>query len=213
MFWNDHSKFEGKHAILSPSKYHWLYDTPEAFEERYCTSFAAEMGTALHEIARKHIKHGFRLSKNDKKSVMLEIIDSGIPKRITDYVNFDIIFDTLMTYTNDAILFKMKPEVLLMYNEDCFGTTDAICFDDKKGELRIHDLKTGKLIAKMEQLYVYAALFFLEYKVYRPYDTKITLRIYQNNLINEETPDPSIIVNTMDVLKSRTETISAIKKE
>ena len=213
MLWNDHSKYEGKHSLLSPSKYHWLYDTAESFEERYCTSFAAEMGTTLHDIARKHIKHGFRLSKNDKKSVMLELIDAGIPKRITNYVDYDLIFDTLMSYTNDGILYKMKPEVLLMYNEDCFGTCDSISFDENKGELRIHDLKTGKQIAKMEQLYVYAALFFLDYKVYKPYETKTILRIYQNGLVNEELTDPSLINNTINIIKSRSQSINDIKKE
>lgn len=51
----------------------------------------------------------------------------------------------------------MTPEQILYYSDRWFGTADSIAFD--KNMLRIHDLKTGRRPAKMEQLMVYAALF------------------------------------------------------
>lgn len=67
---------------------------------------------------------------------------------------------TLNAYVNDAIGYKMIPEQILFYSDNCFGTADAIVF--RNGLLRIHDLKTGVIPAHMEQLEVYAALFCLE---------------------------------------------------
>ena len=80
----------------------------------------------------------------------------------------------------------MSPEVQLYYSENCYGTADAINFRNneksktKKYFLRIHDLKTGVTPASLHQLEIYAALFFLEYKI-RPEDTEMELRIYQND--------------------------------
>ena len=92
---------------------------------------------------------------------------------------------TFDRYVNDAIGFRMSPEVQLYYSENCYGTTDAISFTNnihksKKYFLRIHDLKTGVTPASLHQLEIYAALFFLEYKI-RPEDTEIELRLYQND--------------------------------
>ena len=91
----------------------------------------------------------------------------------------------LNTYVNDAIGFRMDTEQVLYYSDNCFGTADAITFND--GFLRIHDLKTGAVPAHMEQLYIYAALFCLEYG-YDPKDIRIETRIYQNDEIWIENP-------------------------
>ena len=59
MIWNDHSKFAGKHALLSPSSYHWLnYDKEDGKEQlysRYLSSYAQDVGTLVHEFACKRI--------------------------------------------------------------------------------------------------------------------------------------------------------------
>ena len=88
------------------------------------------MGTRLHEWAKKTIDLGLKQPRSKK---------------------------TIYSYVNDAIGFKMDTEVVLFYSERFFGTADAISFRD--GILRIHDLKTGKIPAHIEQLEVYAALF------------------------------------------------------
>ena len=75
---------------------------------------------------------------------------------------------------------RMTTEQVLFYSDNCFGTTDTICF--RNNFLRIHDYKSGVTPARMEQLEIYAALFCLEYKK-KPSDIDIELRIYQSNEI------------------------------
>ena len=128
------------------------------------------MGTELHELAAKCIKLGQRLP------------DDG---------------ETISMYVNDAIDFKLSPEVLLYYSDYCFGTADAIGF--QSGYLRIHDLKTGEIKAHIEQLEIYAALFCLEYG-YKPSDIDIVLRIYQSGEIFELKPEVDDILPIMDTI-------------
>ena len=160
MKWNDHSKLAGNHAFLGASKYAWLNDTPEKLRNRYIKWLAVQRGTELHDLAAKLIKLGIELPQTAK---------------------------TFDQYVNDAIGFRMKPELTLYYSENCFGTADAIAWDEKTKFLRIHDLKTGEVPAKMEQLYIYAALFCLEYHQ-KPANMGFELRIYQNNGIDIANP-------------------------
>ena len=91
----------------------------------------------------------------------------------------------LHAFAAECIGFRMDTEQVLYYSDNCFGTADAIAFND--GFLRIHDLKTGAVPAHMEQLYIYAALFCLEYG-YDPKDIRIETRIYQNDEVWIENP-------------------------
>lgn len=159
MNFNKHSNLEGKHAFLSASKYHWLGYSQEKLIEVYSNWKAAQRGTILHDFAKRCIELGQKLPKTRK---------------------------TLNMYVNDAIGFKMTPEVVLFYSDNCFGTADCISF--RGGVLRIHDLKTGETPAHMEQLMIYAALFCLEYQI-RPETIAIILRIYQSNDVFEFIPE------------------------
>lgn len=156
MKWNDHSKIAGNHAFLGASKYGWLKDDPVKLKARYLRFIAVERGTQLHDLAAKLIKLGIELPQTTK---------------------------TFDQYVNDAIGFRMRPEQTLYYSDNCFGTADAIAWDEKTKFLRIHDLKTGEIPAKMEQLLIYAALFCLEYHQ-KPGNMGFELRIYQNNGID-----------------------------
>lgn len=150
----DHRNLNGLHAPFTASQPTWLRYDDEKAAEVYSNMKAAKMGTRLHEWAAETIKLGLKQPKSKK---------------------------TIYAYINDAIGYKMEPEVVLFYSDRFFGTADAICF--RNGVLRIHDLKTGKIgkiESHMEQVEVYAALFCLEYKV-RPSDIKIELRIYKND--------------------------------
>jgi hypothetical protein len=129
---------------------------------------AAQIGSELHEHAKRCIELGTKLMESKK---------------------------TLNMFVNDAIGFQMTPEQPLYYSDNCFGTADAISF--KNNMLRIHDLKTGSTPAHMEQLIIYAALFCLEYGV-KPKDIQFELRIYQSDEIFVENPDPEIIQAIMD---------------
>ena len=151
MNFNKHSALEGQHAFLGASKYHWINYDDEKIATAYANHLATLKGTQLHEFAAQCIRLGQKLPRSEK---------------------------TLNMYVNDAIGFKMIPEQILVYSENCFGTADAILF--RNNFLRIHDLKTGVIPAHMEQLLIYASLFCLEYHV-KPGEIEMELRIYQNN--------------------------------
>ena len=164
----DHRNLNGLHAPFTASQPTWLRYDDEKAAEVYSNMKAAKMGTRLHEWAAETIKLGLKQPKSKK---------------------------TIYAYINDAIGYKMEPEVVLFYSDRFFGTADAICFRNKM--LRIHDLKTGIKPVKMEQLMIYAALFCLEYK-YKPNDIEIELRVYQNDTIEYHNPTAEEIVPIMD---------------
>lgn len=183
MNFNRHSNLEGKHAFLSASKYHWINYDEERVIDAYHNQMAIQMGTELHEFAKRAIELGIKLPKTKK---------------------------TLNMYVNDAIGFKMTPEQPLFYSVNCFGTADAISFKNKV--LRIHDLKTGNTTAHIEQLYIYAALFCLEYD-YSPFDIEIELRIYQFDDIVIDFPNPEDIKAIMDKIIFFDDCLSKVQEE
>lgn len=168
MIFSKHSNLEGLHAPFSPSQSSWLRYDDEKAVDFYENRKAKEMGTILHAWAKSTIDLGIKQPRSRK---------------------------TLYAYVNDAIGFGMETEVVLFYSERFFGTADAITF--RNGVLRIHDLKTGKTPASMEQLKIYAALFCLEYK-YQPTDIEIVLCIYQNDDVNECRPEAEEIAFIMN---------------
>lgn len=168
MKFNKHSKLEGAHAFLSPSKYHWINYTADKLIDSYRRSLAVQRGVELHDFAARAINLKQKLTSNSK---------------------------TLNMYVNDAIGYRMSPEVVLYYSPHCFGTADAISF--RRGLLRIHDLKTGYSPARFEQLEVYAALYCLEYGV-SPAKIKFELRIYQNDEVLIKNPEIDDIAPIMD---------------
>lgn len=168
MNFNKHSDIIGKHALLSASKYHWVNYDVEKLKQVYRNAQAAQQGTEIHDLAARLIRMGVRLPKNKQ---------------------------TLNLYVNDAIGYRMTPEQPLFYSMNWFGTADAICCRD--GLLRIHDLKTGELEAKMLQLEIYAALYCLEYDE-KPTKLNMELRIYQNNEVLVHHPDPADIQDIMN---------------
>lgn len=117
---------------------------------------------------------------------------------------------TLNMYVNDAIGYRMTPEQVLFYSENCFGTTDAIAF--RNNLLRIHDFKSGVVPAHMEQLEIYAALFCLEYAV-RPADIEIELRLYQNSEIVYANPTADDILPIMEKIITFDKIINKIRAE
>ena len=204
MNWNTHSNLKGKHALFSPSTYHWInYDPVESADvifQRYKAQYASTIGTLLHEYAEKRIRYGAKMEttvaakKQAKSDIRIMLLESGIPMSVID---IDSQFENLVSYINDGVGFRMDPEVILWYSDNFFGTTDAIYFRDK--ELRIHDYKSGKIPAHMEQLEIYAALFCLEYS-HKPSDIQINLRLYQGDEIIEHTPDPKDIGDIMKTI-------------
>lgn len=166
----EHYSLNGKHALLSPSKGYWINYSEEEFRNFYRNSTAAQKGVELHELACRCIRTKTKLSAKKK---------------------------TLNMFVNDAIDNRMRSEQILYYSDNCFGTADAIAFDENRRKktrtLRIYDLKTGEIKSSMLQLKIYAALFCLEYGV-SPHDiTDYDLRIYQSGEVRMDTVEPSEI--------------------
>ena len=183
MIFQKHSNLEGQHAFLGASKYHWInYDESKVMES-YTNYLAKQKGTRLHEFAAEAIRLRQKLPRSQKTRNM---------------------------YVNDAIGFKMTPEQILYYSDNCFGTADAISFRDRL--LRIHDLKTGAIPAHMEQLLVYAALFCLEYRE-KPSAIDIELRIYQSDDILIHNPCADEIEPIMNKIIAFDKVINKIKSE
>lgn len=183
MNFNKHSRLEGQHAFLSASQHSWVNYDEEKLVAVYRSFFAKQRGTELHDLACRLIKLGVKLPRTSK---------------------------TLNMYVNDGIGYKMSPEVVLMYSDNCFGTADTISF--KKDLLRIHDLKTGVKEASMVQLDIYAALFCLEYNV-DPTKIGIIEQIYQNDEVRAREPSADDILYVMDKIVVFDKRIEELKLE
>lgn len=212
MNFNRHFDLEGKHARLSASSWRWINDDTESLTRRLCGQYAMDIGTILHNVAYKHIKHRIKMNKYDKKNVMLELLSNRIPGFVIDAMDFDGMFENLMTYVNDGVGFKMHPEVVLCYSNNFFGTADSIAFDDREKFLRIHDYKSGAIPAHMEQLMIYTALFCLEYRI-KITDIDTELRIYQSNEVVCHNPEPDEILPIIDKIVTFDKFITNVKEE
>ena len=210
MNFNKHLAQEGKHAILSASSWRWLNDDRDSLIKRIASQYAQTIGIVLHGIAYKYIKHRIKMNKYDKKNVMLELLVSGVPGIVIDTLDFDKVFENLMTYINDGVGFKMQPEVVLYYSDNFFGTADAIAFNENEKFLRIHDYKSGVIPAHIEQLKIYAALFCLEYR-FKLHEIGMELRIYQNNEVLYHNPEADEIKDVIDTIVDFNKFISEIK--
>ena len=208
MQWNDHSKLEGTHAFLGASNYHWINWSDDIFEQRYFSQYAVQIGTIIHNLAKDCIRKRMRIHNRDRHLLELELYRNYIPDNAYDSAQ---ILTNLIPFVNDAIGYHMYAEKILYYSDNCYGTADAIIFNEKEKILRIHDLKTGSVPAKIEQLLIYAALFCLEYRI-DPYDISCELRIYQNEEVLIHNPEPEEIKKFMDLIKFRNVTIESIKE-
>lgn len=206
MNWNRHSNLEGSHAFLSASKYNWLNKTREELIEAYKNSYATTVGTMLHAYAADSIRFREKLKKTDAKGVKFDLMRRGIPEYA---ININGIFPTLMAYVNDAVGFQMDPEVLLYYSDLCFGTADSIQVSDNI--LRIHDLKTGTTPAKMDQLKIYAGLFYLEYG-FKPEKMRTELRIYQTDEVIVHEPEVEEIREVMEAIVEQDRVLQQLKE-
>lgn len=179
-----HSNLRGDaHAFLSPSSYHWLRYEDDKLDRVFFAQRQAALGTEIHEFAARAIKLGIKLPEGPQ---------------------------TLNAYVNDAIGFRMTPEVVLYYSDNCYGTADCVGF--RSNMLRIHDLKNGTIPASMDQPKIYAALFCLEYD-FSPFSIQIELRLYQNDQVVVETADPDDIFHIMEKIKYFSKRLDALRAE
>lgn len=173
----------GTHSFLAPSTPAWINYDEEKLDRVFWSSQEARRGTELHDFASQAIRLKIKLP--DTRA-------------------------TLNQYVNDAIGFGLTPEQLLYFSDNCYGHADAVGFRNKT--LRVHDLKTGKTPASMTQLKIYAALFCLEYD-FKPFDIKMELRIYQNDDVALDIPDPDEIFHIMEKIRFFDKRINYLRSE
>jgi hypothetical protein len=147
-------------------------------------------GSQQHEFAASAIRLGIRLAESEQ---------------------------TLNRYVNDCIGFRMEPEVMLVADEHfAFGTADAIKYlrphGDRRGLLKIFDLKTGETPTSFVQLVIYAAFFCIEYDV-KPMDIDYEFRIYQSDDIKIFIPDLDDIVKAYSTIVNRIRRIYDLQRE
>lgn len=183
MQFNKHPELAGLHSFLSPSKYHWINYDEQKMAASFTASQAAKRGTEFHALAAELIRMGVRLPANKK---------------------------TLNAYVNDALGYRMQPEVPLFYTANAFGTADAIGF--RNNLLRIHDLKMGITPTSFKQLACYAALFCLEYG-FKPMDIQMEFRIYQSDEARVEIGDPDMVTHIMSKYVTFNKFIEDMRRE
>jgi hypothetical protein len=185
MNFNRHYNLEGKHAFLGASKYAWLNYDGDKIKDSWLSQQAKYRGTQLHEFASQCINLGIKLPDTTK---------------------------TLNMFVNDAIGYRMQSEQVLYYSDNCFGTADAIGYKEQTKKLRIHDLKTGTTPASMKQLYIYTALFCLEYAI-DPHPLDIELRIYQFDDVEICNPEVTDILLIMQKIIDFDKILNQLKEE
>lgn len=162
-----YQKLGDGHAFLSPSKYHWLSYDIEKLKRTYKNHRMATRGTELHDLAANLIRLGVFMPRNDQ---------------------------ALNAFVNDAIGYRMSTEIVLFHSTYCFGTCDAISFENDV--LRIFDLKTGDSSGNITQLMIYAALFCLQYMI-DPEKISFDLRIYHGTEVITANPEPAAVKKIM----------------
>lgn len=223
MIFNKHLELNGGHAVFGASQSSWLRYDDEKMVDRVSNLMAKNLGTEIHDFARSQIEmrirsrsiknlidslmtYIYRKYFDDEKDCLSprgEKLLNGVSRMSRD------VFSTVQSYINDCIGFYMTPEQKLVHDPTYFfGTADCISF--RNDELRIHDLKTGRISAHMDQLLVYAAFFCLEYKVDPKKLKLIELRIYQNNEVAVDQPEPEEIIGIMNKIKKDYNTITNV---
>jgi hypothetical protein len=188
MRFNNHSELEGRHAVLAPSAISWVNYDDDKVDKTWETRKAARRGDELHAFA-----------------AMAIMLNQKMPD----------VQKTMNMYVNDAIGYRMAPELKLMASKWCFGTADSLSYSMNKDGimvLRIHDLKTGSTRTSMVQLFIYAAIFCLEYEI-APGMILIETRIYKSDKIEVAYPDVTDILPIMDAIERQSKRFDELEAE
>lgn len=188
---------DGEHAIFAPSKKYLSRGlTEEQIYNILYSMYAAQIGILIHELCSQLIEEKQPIRKDAMRSMIYHTLyQAKIPIALIQPERY---IDTVVPYVKDAIGYDLIPEQRIVYQYPiAWGTADAIKFNPTKCELRIHDLKTGKTPASLDQLIEYAAYFYLEYHI-KPGDCKTILSIYQNGEVITGYPTASDILPIMD---------------
>ena len=195
------------HAPFSPSQPAWLGYSDEQLIEAYKTKFRAQNGTEIHEWSSHQIilgnkPSGMREVERGVKTHLYEKYMSPVSKvycpeygsLLLDHLRYmpaEAYISTKL-FICDCIGFRMGSEEKVSLSSMINGTADAIQFYPKDKLLRVSDLKTGARPAKMDQLYIYAAIYCHENRI-NPLNITTETRIYQNGEIHMEQPESGVI--------------------
>lgn len=211
MNFNKHLEIKGGHAVFGASQHSWLRYDDDKLIERVDNLMSKNLGTEMHEFARSQIDLGIRSTsvkglRNSLNTYIyrkyfdeeLDCLSSYGKKMINGVSRLNkAVMNNLQTYINDCVGYCMTTEQRLCADPYYFyGTADAISFRDHI--LRIFDLKTGRIMAHMDQIMVYAAYFCLEYAIDPKEIELFDLRLYQNEQVvchNPTAADIEQIVN------------------
>jgi len=209
------SAYRGEHATFSPSTVSWIHYSDEQFMDALKNKYRAQIGTEIHEYAAIQITLGQKCSsvremaKGIKTFIFRKYYTdkyglSELGRTLLQNMKYipNEVYGTLKAYINDSIAYFMVPEEcegVTDYSKDFFGTCDALYFESKSKTLRIFDLKTGSRPAKIEQVFIYAALYCLRNKV-DPYDISFDLRVYQNEEVIIADQNPDLVRQFMDTI-------------
>lgn len=209
MIYNDTSKLNklrGTHAFCGGSNYTWRNKTPDQLVQAKINSYGVTIGTLLHEYAAMSITDYFKITKNDKHSVLRYLtVEKKVPSIAVD---IDRLFPTLMLYVNDCIGFRMQPEQLCYYSDNFYGWADAMVHNDVT--LRISDLKTGVTPVSFMQLENYAAFYCLGNSIPPRQIKKYEFRIYQNGECLIAEPDPNSIDEICKLIIEQNKALEAV---
>lgn len=205
---------QGEHAPFSPSQPVWLNYSDEELVDSFKNKKRSEIGTELHEWASAQINllQNVSYPRDVEKGLRYHIYKKY--ENAPDYRDVLLlsasflsanVYGTVKSFVNDCIGYGMRSEQRVQFSALFYGTTDAIRFADNK--LMVFDLKTGSRQAKLDQLYVYASLYCLEHEV-KPSDIETELRIYQNNEVLIDTPDPPLLTECMRLIVHKNKVIT-----
>lgn len=111
MQFNNHFRLEGKHSILSASKYHWIRYDDEKMYNSFLNSMEAALGTRLHNLAKEHIELGLKMPKTNQTLNMF----------INDAIGLHMIPEQILYFSDNSLVLPMPfGSVLLETTKTCF---------------------------------------------------------------------------------------------
>lgn len=214
------------HAPFPPSQPSWVRYTDAQVIEAFKNKYRSDIGTEIHEWASHQIILGSKPSgiREVERGVKTHIYekymvdtsktyDPRVGSIFLDHLRYlpGEAYLSVKMFVCDSIGFRMESEQKLSVSKVIEGTADAVRFYPKDNLLRISDLKTGSRPAKIEQVFIYAALYCYENRL-DPLKTNFEARIYQNGEIYIEQPTGEEIKSLLNTILHINEVVSKFER-
>lgn len=214
------------HAPFPPSQPSWVRYTDAQVIEAFKNKYRSDIGTEIHEWASHQIilgskPSGIREVERGVKTHIYEkymvdtskVYDPRVGSIFLDHLRYlpGEAYLSVKMFVCDSIGFRMESEQKLSVSKVIEGTADAVRFYPKDNLLRISDLKTGSRPAKIEQVFIYAALYCYENRL-DPLKTNFEARIYQNGEIYIEQPTGEEIKSLLNTILHINEVVSKFER-